>query len=548
MKIFYNGKIVTMKEENDIQEALCIENGKIKLVGSNEDVLKLKDESTELVDLEGKSMYPGFIDPHSHFGMQSNFASFTLIAAPPIGVVDSIEKMIAVLKDGVENNYANDGSVFFAYGYDHEELAEKRHPTRDDLDKVSKDIPIIIAHASMHVGSLNSKAIEILGIKENEENPEGGFYGRYEGTDKINGYVEELAFQKNIFEILKMDHTKLDEIIKAGQEIYAKAGVTTVQDGWTGNEEFSLFKNAVDKDIIDLDVHAYPPAMKEFQKGNRWIEGEAGVKVGENIGGNGNVNFSGYKIVLDGSPQARTAFMSKPYEVVNENDDPNYVAYPFFEHDDVVIEGILYAMNQNKPFLVHCNGDGAGDQLLRCYEEALKQCKVEYTARPVMIHCQTIREDQIDKMAEYGIVPAMFPIHTYFWGDVHIQNFGRERANKISNQRYALSKGLLPTSHEDSPVLPPNTILSIWAACNRTTRTGQILGEELRLTRYEAIRTVTYNAAYQYSEEDIKGTIEAGKQADFVIPNVDLLTCSNDELFKAHAIETIKRGKTIYKK
>ncbi len=548
MKIFYNGKIVTMKEENDIQEAVCVENGKIKLVGSNDEVLNLKDESTELVDLEGKSMYPGFIDPHSHYGMQSNFAGFTLIAAPPTGVVDSIDKMIAVLKDGVENNYANDGSVFFAYGYDHEELAEKRHPRKDDLDKVSKDIPIIVAHASMHVGSLNSAAIKMLGLKENEPNPEGGFYGRYEGTDKITGYVEELAFQKPIFEILKMDHDKLDVIVKAGQDLYAKSGITTVQDGWTGNEEFDLFKYGVENGLLDLDVHAYPPAMKDFQKGNHWTDGEFGIEYGGNLGGVGNVKFSGYKLILDGSPQARTAFMSKPYEVVHENDDPNYVAYPFFEDDEIVIEGLLNAMRQNAPVLFHTNGDGAGDQLLRCYEEALKRCETEYTARPVMIHCQTIREDQIDKMAEYGIVPAMFPIHTYFWGDVHIQNFGRERANKISNQKYALSKGLLPTSHEDCPVLPPNTILSIWSACNRKTRTGQILGEELRLTRYEALRTVTYNAAYQYSEEDIKGTIEVGKMADLVITNEDLLTCSDDDLFNAYVLETIKRGKTIFKK
>ncbi len=165
-----------------------------------------------------------------------------------------------------------------------------------------------------------------------------------------------------------------------------------------------------------------------------------------------------------------------------------------------------------------------------------------------MIHCQTIREDQIDKMAEHNIVPAMFPIHTYFWGDVHIKNFGRERANKISNQRYALSKGLLPTSHEDCPVLPPSTILSVWSACNRVTRSGEILGEDLRLTRYEALRSVTYNAAYQYSQEDIKGTLEVGKNAYLVITELDLLHFSNEELFTADVTETIKDGKTIFKK
>lgn len=547
MKIFYNGNIVTLKDEKDIHQAVVVEDGKIKFVGSDEEAMKLKDENTELVDLNGKTMLPGFIDPHSHYGNMSVFSRYTLIAPAPVGEVDSIQKMIEIMKkDYAKVEEKNKDKIFLAYGYDHEQLKEGRHPTRDDLDQISTETPIAISHASMHVGVFNSKAIELFGIDEEAENPEGGFYGRYEGSNKINGYVEEMCFQIPLMKNLQVAPEDLPEIIKAGQEIYAKSGVTTAQDGFTTNNEYGIFKYGVDNGLLDIDVHCYPPAIKQLQEGNHWIDGEFGLNFKDSIGE--NVHFSGYKMVLDGSPQARTAWMSKPYEVVDEHDDPNYVAYPFFEDDEVVTEGLVYAVERNAPVLVHCNGDATGDQFIRCFREALKRCDNEYTARAVMIHCQTVREDQIDEMAELNIVPAMFPIHTYFWGDVHMKNFGPERANKISNQKYALSKGLLPTSHEDSPVLPPNSILSVWSACNRKTRSGVILGEDLRLTRFEGLRTITYNAAWQYGEEDTKGTIEVGKLADLVICEKDLLHCSDDELFTATVDETIKKGKTIYKK
>lgn len=546
-RIYFGGTINTLNDNNDVVEAILIEDDKIVAVGQEKDIMELKDADTELVDLAGKSMFPGFIDPHSHYGVQSILAIFKSLAPSPIGDVESIDRLVEVMKEDIaDKGFTGSEKFYIASGYDHEQLVEGRHPTRDDLDRVSLDVPVAAMHASLHVGTFNSKAIEVLGLDEEEPNPPGGFFGRYPGTNKINGYAEESAIQVHLMNHLAPRPEELPEVLKAGQEIYAKSGITTVQDGFTKNEEFQMFNFGANNGIIDLDVHCYPPAIESLQAGNHWIDGEFGVNVFDSFGTNNNIHFSGYKIVLDGSPQARTAWMSKPYEQITADDAADYVAYPFYEDDQVVIDGLVYAMERNAPVLVHCNGDASGDQFLRCYEQALAKIENEYTARSVMIHCQTIREDQIDIMAKYNIVPAMFPIHTYFWGDTHIKNFGRDRANKISNQKYALSKGLLPTSHEDCPVLPPSTILSVWAASNRVTRSGEILGEELRLSRYEALRSVTYNAAFQYHEEDIKGTIEVGKMSDLVITEKDLLTCSDDELFTATVTQTIKRGKVIY--
>lgn len=546
-RIYFGGPINTLNDNNDVVEAVLINDDKIVALGSEAEVMALKDGDTELVDLAGKAMFPGFIDPHSHFGVQSVLSVFKSLAPSPIGDVESIERMIEVMTEDIAaKGFAGAEKFYIASGYDHEQLKEGRHPTKDDLDRISTEIPIAAVHASLHVGTFNTKALEVLGIGSEEPNPPGGHFGRYDGTNEINGYAEESALQLHLMNHLAPAPAELANVLKSGQDIYAKSGITTVQDGFTKNDEYQMFNFGANSGLLDIDIHCYPPAIESLRAGNHWLDGEYGINTFDSFGTNNNVHFSGYKIVLDGSPQARTAWMSKPYEVTSESDDPDYVGYPFYEDDSIVTEGIVYAMERNAPVLVHCNGDASADQFLRCYEEALTKIDNEYTARAVMIHCQTIREDQIDKMAEHQIVPAMFPIHTYFWGDTHIKNFGRERANKISNQKYALSKGLLPTSHEDCPVLPPSTILSVWAACNRSTRSGEVLGEELRLTRYESLRAVTYNAAYQYHEEATKGTIEVGKMSDLVITNEDLLTCTDDELFTASVYQTIKRGKVIY--
>lgn len=547
--IYFGGNINTLNHTNDVEEALLIEDDKIIAVGSIHDINKLKDNNTTLINLNGKSIFPGFIDPHSHFGIQSILSVFKSLAPAPIGDVDSITRMLEVMSEDIKaKGFSGSERFYIASGYDHEQLKECRHPNKDDLDKISTEIPIVAVHASLHVGTFNSKALEVLEISSEQPNPPGGLFGRYDGTNTVNGYAEETALQLYLMKHLAPKPNELVDVLKTGQHLYAKSGITTAQDGLTKNDEYQMFNFGANNGIIDLDIHCYPPAIKSLREGNHWLDGEFGINIFESFGTNNNIHFSGYKIVLDGSPQARTAWMSKPYEVTNELDDANYCGYPFYDDDDVVIEALVYAMSRNAPVLTHCNGDASGDQFLRCFKQALSLIDNDYTARAVMIHCQTIREDQIDEMAKLNIIPAMFPIHTFFWGDTHLKNFGRERANKISNQKYALSKGILPTSHEDSPVLPPSTILSVWAASNRQTRSGVILGEELRLTRYEALRSVTYNAAYQYNEEHIKGTIEVGKKADLVITELDLLTCNDDELFSADVFQTIKNGKVIYQK
>ncbi|MBM6837893.1 amidohydrolase family protein, partial [Clostridium saudiense] len=197
---------------------------------------------------------------------------------------------------------------------------------------------------------------------------------------------------------------------------------------------------------------------------------------------------------------------------------------------------------------VHCNGDAASDQFIRCYKKALELSGNKNDLRPVMVHCQTVREDQLDEMKELGILPTFFLDHIWFWGDYHYESvLGPERANRISPAKSALDRGMNFTLHQDPPVKMPNQMLAIHNAVNRETQSGRVLGEDLRISVMDAIKAVTINGAYQYFEEDSKGSIEEGKIADFIIIDKNPLEINTSELKNIKILETIKEGKVIFR-
>lgn len=536
MKIYVNGKIITMNSSQDIVSAIAIEDGKILKVGTDEEVLALKDDNTEVIDLEMKTMTPGFIDPHSHYSLALKSAAVVNISAPPIGKVECIDDLIAVMRDAI----TPETTSLVGNGYDHEQLKEKRQLTKFDLDKISDSIPVYAGHVSGHVGTMNSAALRANGIDENTENPSGGVIARIEGSNEPNGFLEENAWMLTMFHIMpRLTEETVEKMANIGQQYYSQYGVTTSQDGFVGDGEYDVYKLLAEKDLLDIDVHGYVGSIVPSKILNKEVDFKHQDKLG-------NFKFSGYKIFLDGSPQARTAWMSKPYQVVNPGDDPEYVGYPIYD-DATVIKGIKVAVEDKAQFLVHCNGDEASEQFIRCYQHVVDDLGPIDDIRPVMVHCQTLREDQLDRMKGLGILPTFFVAHTFYFGDTHIENFGIERAKQISNMRYAIDNGIRCTTHEDSPVAPPNVLFSMWAAVNRVTRSGKTLGEEYKLTPYEVLTCYTVNGAYQYFEEDIKGTLEVGKIADLVIMDKNILDVEPTDIKDIKVLETIKRGKTIYK-
>ena len=537
-KLYFNGTIITVNENQPTVEAVLIENGKIIKVGSKDEVFELKDSETELVDLEGKTMLPGFIDSHSHITAVAQ----TLMIVN-LSEANSKEEFISMLKEYVKNNSPKAGEWVIGFGYDNTKFENEEHPTKFDLDTVTTEVPIFVSHASGHISTTNSKALEALGyVGTDYEVPEGGVVRTVEGSNEPNGVLEEnacLAPEKRKIIPAPSIETLL-KCIKKAQEIYSSYGLTTAQDAGVDENLHQLLSLAAQKNELIMDV-----VGQAVQHVTLKLLKNEGTPKREYVN---HYKLLGGKTWLDGSPQGKTAWLTKPYYEVPEGESKDYCGYGTQE-DKEVTDYFKSLIENNIQVNVHCNGDAAADQFIRCYKKALEETGSQTDLRPVMVHAQTVREDQLDAMKELGIIPTFFLDHIWFWGDYHYDYvFGPERANRLSPAKSALRRNMNFTLHQDSPVKMPNQILAIHNAVNRQTQSGRILGEDQRLTVMEAIKALTLNAAYQYFEEETKGSIEEGKLADFVILDRNPLEVESSKIKEINVLETIKEGNTIYKK
>lgn len=513
-KIYFNGDILTMDDNH--YESVYVENDIIKRCGDYKQLIAEIPSDTIHVDLQGKCLMPSFIDSHSHL-----VAFASTLKLVNLSKATSIKDIINSFKKHIKTNNYSKNEMIIGFGYDHNFLKEKRHPTASELDNISATNPIMISHASGHMGVINTKAIELLGLNDQVSDPVGGKYGRDE-NGHLNGYLEEQAFISNSNKggaNIDLKNQILDAL-----KIYASYGITTVQEGFMKDNEYQLL-NALSKDHkLFLDVVGYVDIKDHrhiYQENKQYHQYLNNFKLG------------GYKMFLDGSPQGKTAWLSKPYE--NSGD---YCGYPIYQ-DNEVNSFVRTALNDNAQLLTHCNGDAASNQLLNAFNDEFTEL------RPVMIHSQTLRPDQLPRLKRIGMIPSFFIGHVYYWGDIHLQNLG-SRANKISCVNSASKIDLPYTFHQDTPVIPPNMLESVWCAVKRKTKNGVILGADERITVYDALKAVTINGAYQYFEENSKGTIKEGKKADLIILDNNPCKVDIDEIKNIKIIETIKDGKTVY--
>jgi len=532
-KLFYGGDIITMTDENQFTEAVLVNNGKIVQTGTEKELLnKVENQgNVEKIHLQGKTLMPSFIDPHSHISMvaQTSFMA-------NLSECKNFDDIKRALNDCKKDNNLTDKEPIIGFGYDHNFLAEEKHPTKMVLNQVSETNPIFIIHTSAHMGCVNDASLTLAGVSEETKGPDGGVIGREEDGVEPNGYLEEGAMnlvQDPVFANVELD---FDQLVVEAQEQYLENGITTVQDGASSAEIIQSLKESANKDLLKLDTIAYPLVTSEPRKIMKENPDIANTY-------SNRLKIGGYKMLLDGSPQGKSAWLTEPY--VGEE---SYKGYPWFK-DDEVKDFIRVALEDNQQLLVHCNGDAASDQLLNMYSEALEESENpnKDNLRPTMIHCQTVRNDQLDQMTELDMIPSIFIAHTYYWGDVHLKNLGEDRGRRISPAKSALDRGLCINLHQDSPVVKPLMPHTVWAAVNRITRNGVTIGPEERIEVYDALKAVTINATYEYFEEDIKGTIEEGKLADLVILDKNPLEVDPMVIKDIQVVETIKEGVTLYK-
>lgn len=530
-KLYCNGTVLTMGREMYAQ-AVLTEGEKILAVGDFGELKEMGGGTARVMDLQGKTLLPGFVDAHSHF----TACASRLMEADLTGA-DSFEEIRRRLREFVRLRQVPDGEWVRASGYDQNLLREGRHPDRALLDEALGDRPAILSHQSGHMGVFNTAALKRLGIREEEKAPAGGAIGR-RGDGSLSGYMEEAAFLKYQSMVPLASPQDFLEAYRQAQGLYFSCGITTAQEGLMNRDMGGLYRLLLQSGILKLDVTAYADVR----------EGEALFEDFHEYAGRyrGHFRLGGWKMFLDGSPQGRTAWLREPY-AAEAGEEPGYKGYPVLE-DGQVYEYLRRAQEGGRQILTHCNGDGACAQYLKAYERVLADLGLPdaKAIRPVMIHAQLLGLDQLAAVRRLGVMPSFFAAHVYHWGDVHVKNLGLQRASHISPAASAQKAGIPFTFHQDAPVIRPDMLETIWCAVNRQTRSGKVLGPQERISALDALRAVTVNGAWQYFEEKEKGALRPGMQADFVILDKDPLKAQPEELREIRVEGTVKAGEGVY--
>ncbi len=509
-------------------------------MGDPEDVDALIGESTRVVELGDRALVPGFIDAHGHLGMVMQMLELLNASSPPVGSMRSIEDIVVALRERIVGQSIPVGEFVMGYGYDDSLLAEGRHPNRDDLDRASVEHPIVLLHVSGHLATANSAALAIFGFDETTENPYGGVIRRRPGSTIPNGVLEEVAAHMGLAHMFEaggqVDPADFARDVHRGVAYHASFGVTTIQDGASSPMMVQGLRGVAAHQPLAVDVAVYPAFRGEEEA----VSLDA---VGYSPDYLNGVRVAGVKFVLDGSPQGRTAWLTRPYNEGPPGAAADYVAYPMVK-PEFYKNNVKRLIDAGIPVIAHANGDAAIDLMIEGVEVALAGETKDH--RSVTIHAQLAREDQLDAMKRLGIVPSFFAAHPFFWGDWHRRSFGDDRAMRISPMRSARDRDLPFTIHNDAPIVPPDVMRLLEIAVGRKTRAGVVLGANQRLSFEEALHAVTLGAAYQYFEEDRKGSISVGKQADLVILERDPADVPIDEIGEIAVIETIARGRTVF--
>ena len=549
-RIYRGGTILTMDDKQRQVEAVAITGGRILAAGSLAEVMKTRTDSTEIVDLGNKTLMPSFIDSHGHFMNAPQIVKWANVSGPPVGPITRVADFVPILQAHVKKLDIKPGEWIIGYGYDRSNLAEGRELLAAELDPDFPDNPVMLIHSSNHGAVLNSAAFKAVGYSQRTKTPPGGIINRVPGTNQPAGFIMETAFLPIFANMPQPSEQELLDTLQEAQQIYAKAGVTTCSEGATHAKDLKFLRKGAAKGKLYLDIVSLPlilevPALvreyaPDFKGGPMDLPDEAPNAFG--IYQN-RLKLQGIKAPLDGSPQGKTAFWSKPLLTPGPGGEKNWRGQPLFP-PEVVNKALKAVFDKGIQVFAHANGDAAIDMIIDAAR--LAGVRADQDRRTVIIHSQCMRPDQLSKYAELGFSPSFFTMHTFFWGDEHMTNLGLERASFISPMKSAIGKGLICSNHTDFSVCPMDPMRVMWSAVTRRSRSGQIIGPDERVDRWTSLKALTINAAWQIREESLKGTLTPGKLADLVILDGNPLTVEADKILDIQVVETLKEGKPVY--
>lgn len=508
-----NGNILTLNPVKPGAEAVAIKKDRIVGVGSNREVGLLVGEGTEVVDLGGRTVVPGFVDSHIHvvdFGK--------VLAWIDLTDVKSIGEMQGRLKERVKK--IPKGRWVVGNGWNHERFVEKRYPNRFDLDEVSLDNHVVFYHQCGRVCVVNSKALELAGVTEETVAPSGGEIERDAGTGELTGVFRENATDLVWKAIPEASEEELAEAACLACEKIVEAGVTDIHWIVTSPVEISVIKRLGDS--LPLRVHVIVAA-------NIWEQ----LKVSGSLP-DGNW---GVKVFVDGSLAARTAALKEPY--LDDPTNRGELLYSQQELDALVSR----AHRAGCRLVMHAMGDRAIEAALDAVEKALKEKPMKNHGYRLE-HASVLNRKLIARIKKVGLTVSVQPkcAITEFSVWSAVERLGPERARLLYPFKTLIDEGILVVGGSDCPMEPLSPLEGIQAAVTR-----QYFPEE-QISVDEALKMYTVNAAKASSEENIKGTVEEGKLADLTVLSGDPRTVQPNKIGDITVYMTVVGGKIVYQK
>ncbi|RFA32325.1 hypothetical protein CAI16_18285 [Virgibacillus dokdonensis] len=527
--IIMNARVFTMDDLQPRAEAIAIKDGNIAYVGSEEEAFSWKGENTQIVDVNGKTVLPGFIESHTHpveYGLNLLKLDCRPNETPSIG---------AILKKVKEKaDRLPEGEWIRGWGWDDSRMTEKRNPTRWDLDKVAPNHPVILERTCKHMAVCNSKALEISGVSENTSSPDGGHIECEKGTGKLTGLVQEKAQG-----MIAVPQYKVKDIIKGmklAQKDFAKWGITTVHEMGTQANYFRAYQE-MDMNK-DLQVRIRPWFWAIDQNGFQGYFDEV-LALGIQSGlGDDMIKVQGMKFMLDGSVGGKTAAVEMPYE----NEENRGILYDNADHFSPFVKQALEA---GLRVAIHGIGERAIEVAITAFERASTSVDIK-KMRNRIEHCGLPTHDHLRRMKNLELIAASSIGFVYYLGDSYLKNLGEERVKRVYPHRYFKEYNIVAPGNSDLPVTGGNPWTGIYAAVNRKTISGQVLDETQNITIHDAIKAYTADAAYSSGEEHLIGVIRPSAKADIIVVSENPYEIDVENLIDINVEYTFLNGKLIY--
>jgi predicted amidohydrolase YtcJ len=533
--IFWGGNIITVDPRRPNARAVAIKDGRFLKAGSEAEIKTLAGRNTKMIALRGRTVTPGFIDSHQHLSLYGT--DLLQIDCSPRRCKTIVQLKQAVRKEAKRKPA---GEWIRGVGYDDTKTRDQRILTRRDLDEVAPDHPVFIHHVSGHWAVVNSRALEVGGIREETADPPGGAYGRDPGTGRLNGILYEQAEFAYVFEGTNgqppiMPPLSLKDRMK-GMRLasgrYLASGITGVHDALVSAQTLETYQEAFKSGDLKLRVYMlisveYLPHLQALRLrtgfGNEWL------KIG------------GVKILADGAIAGRTAYLSEPY-IGSEGRGILAV-----ESEEVLHTLIRKGHQAGFQVCVHANGDRVIEMALTGFEKALTELPRK-NHRHRLEHCTVVNSEILKRIRKLKLLVTPFGSYIYYHGEKMIPYYGASRVEMMFAHRSFLDYGIGVSGSSDNPCGPYEPLLAIQSCVTRKSAAGEVLAAKQGITVDEAIGLYTMASAYASFEENLKGSITPGKLADLVVLGEDPRRVDPDEIKDIPVEMTIVGGRIKYQK